>query len=445
MSTLAAKRNVSAVRNDDDAKFVTSGPVVHPGRHSFASQDDLNAYLVETFGGKMEHGGVEGFLSRKGRYIRRSPGGAHSVTFGDPVLDAISSPAGTLVIGGKTVDLVAGRSLANPVHGVDAGGGAVAYDTPALTMTGVVNDAERWIAADGSYVEYRIGNGRLGLHAWKENYTVFGYGYWSMGLEISVWNTPAVFEAANIPPIILYMTVDAPCQMFDGGGASDANDTYVDQMAWGIHAQQPERVAGVCQARWHHRNFVEVVTAGEGCLRYKTDPWNTGFPADWNPIVTVVNLNGVWTDGSRNAVITAGRRSFSIDMSAFGRPTASGTITGFADIKATFPDDRSYTGQLTSPGTITWSNGSTWTKVIKTIFDLNGDWEAGSPWIAVISEGLTTISVDMSDYDRPNAHGTIVNSSTITVTFPDDQTYTGTLQAPKTISWSNGSSWTKKS
>jgi len=431
-----------------EAEFVTRNVGIDPGRHTFADQADLDAYLVKVMGGKAASGGVTGFLSRKGRYMRRSNGGVRAVTFGDPVLDAISSPAGTLEIGGKTIDLARGHPAATALHGagsLDPAAPAVPFDDPALTMTGVVQDAERWISNDGSYVEYRIRNGRLGLHAWKENYTILGYGYWSMGLEISVWNTPCKYEVANIPPMVLYMTVTAPCQMFDGGSASDADNTYVDQMAWGIHAQQPERVAGVCQARWHHRNFVEVVTAGESCLRYKTDPWPLGFPADWTPIATIGPLDGGWTDGSgKVALITTTRRAFSIDMSAFGRPAASGTITGYQSITATFPDDRTYTGELTSARTIAWSNGSTWTKVVNTVLDLSGDWTDGSPWIAVINAGPTSLAVEMSDFDRPDAHGAIDNPTTITVTFPDDKTYTATLQAPNVIRWSNGSTWTRK-
>jgi hypothetical protein len=50
----------------------------------------------------------------------------------------------------------------------------------------------------------------------------------------------------------------------------------------------------------------------------------------------------------------------------------------------------------------------------------------------------------MSDFDRPAAHGTIIDNSTIKVTFPDDQTYTGTLVGPNAIRWSNGSTWTRK-
>jgi hypothetical protein len=377
--------------------------------------------------------------------MRRSADGTQAVTFGDPVLDAISSAAGTLVIGSQTIDLLAGRPSVNPLRRAGgAGDGVVVYDAPALKMTGIVSDAERWATDDESYVEYRIRNGRLGFHAWKENYTIAGYGYWSMGVEISVWDTATNFEAASITSVD-YMTVDAPCEMFRGGVAADYNDNYVDRMDWGIHAQQPERVAGVCQAQWHHRKFADLVTAGDGCLRYKSDTWPTTFPTDWTAIITAINLNGSWTDGSnRSAAISVTRRSFSIDMSAFGRPTANGTVVGYTSITATFPDDRTYTGQLTQPKTITWSNGSTWTKIVNTVFDLNGSWSDGSPWIAVIYEGPTSLTVDMSDFDRPAAHGSIIDSSTITVTFPDAQTYTGRLQGPKTIRWSNGSTWTKK-
>jgi hypothetical protein len=440
-SDLLTVRQVIAVGKTGEAQFTTRGTAIQPDRYSFASQDDLNAYLV-TLGGKPERGGIGGILSRNGTYVRRSTDGTRTVTFGEPVLDAISSAAGKLVIGNQTVDLLGGRPSAPPLHGVTGStGSAVVFDSPALHMTGIVNDAERWVTDDGSYVEYRIRNGRLGFHAWKENYLV----YWSMGLEISVWNTPADFEAARITSLE-YMSVTAPCEMLNGGIANDFNDTYVDRMDWGVGiAQQPERVAGVCQALWHHRRFEDLVTAGDGCLRYKTDSWPTTFPPDWNTIVTAINLNGSWTDGSsRSAAINVTRQSFSIDMSAFGRPTAHGTVNGYTSITAIFPDDKTYTGQLAAPGTIVWSNGSRWTKVVNTIFDLNGNWTDGSPWIAIINEGPASLTVDMSDFDRPTAHGSIVNSSSITVTFPDDRTYTGTLQAPNTIRWSNGSTWTKK-
>jgi hypothetical protein len=88
---LLTMRQVRTIREDGEVEFVTRGAVIQPGRYSFTNQDDLNAYLIETLGGKAEGRGIGGFLSRKGRYVRRSADGTQAVTFGDPVLDAISS------------------------------------------------------------------------------------------------------------------------------------------------------------------------------------------------------------------------------------------------------------------------------------------------------------------------------------------------------------------
>jgi hypothetical protein len=79
-----------------------------------------------------------------------------------------------------------------------------------------------------------------------------------------------------------------------------------------------------------------------------------------------------------------------------------------------------------------------------TVMDLNGNWTDGSTRSAIIYERFASITIDMSDFGRPNANGSIVNASTISVTFPDDRKYTGQLQPPNTIRWSNGSIWTKK-
>ena len=67
-----------------------------------------------------------------------------------------------------------------------------------------------------------------------------------------------------------------------------------------------------------------------------------------------------------------------------------------------------------------------------------------SLWESVLPpEVLRLPRIDMSDFDRSQADGSIVNASTIKVEFPDDATYTGTVQTPNKITWSNASSWTK--
>jgi hypothetical protein len=49
----------------------------------------------------------------------------------------------------------------------------------------------------------------------------------------------------------------------------------------------------------------------------------------------------------------------------------------------------------------------------------------------------------LSAFERPAAQGFIVDVSRIIVAFPDDQAFTGRLQLPGKIVWSNNSTWTK--
>lgn len=92
---------------------------------------------------------------------------------------------------------------------------------------------------------------------------------------------------------------------------------------------------------------------------------------------------------------------------------------------------------------LTVSQGLYSATTINTLIDLNGRWASGNSPGPAISVAGTSLTVDMSAYHRPPAHGSIVDNSTITVTFSDDATYTGRLQLPNRINWSNGSAWTK--
>ena len=137
--------------------------------------------------------------------------------------------------------------------------------------------------------------------------------------------------------------------------------------------------------------------------------------------------------------------SISIDMSASHRPAASGPVLDSTHISVNFPDDKTYVGVLQTPNVIKWSNNSSWTKVaaIQTVIDLNGQWMSGGVLGPVITVHGNSLAVDMSALKRPPASGTVVNGSNISVSFPDDKTYSGVLQAPGTILWSNNSTWTK--
>jgi hypothetical protein len=80
---------------------------------------------------------------------------------------------------------------------------------------------------------------------------------------------------------------------------------------------------------------------------------------------------------------------------------------------------------------------------INTIFELSGSWSAGGKPGPKISRSGNALTIDMSAYHRPAAHGSIIDPQTIAVTFSDDTTVTGRLLPPGTIAWSNQSSWIK--
>ena len=62
---------------------------------------------------------------------------------------------------------------------------------------------------------------------------------------------------------------------------------------------------------------------------------------------------------------------------------------------------------------------------LQAVIDLNGRWTDGSPRHAVIAVvSSSNLTIDMSAFNRPAASGSVIDSSTIAVTFPDDATYT---------------------
>jgi hypothetical protein len=78
------------------------------------------------------------------------------------------------------------------------------------------------------------------------------------------------------------------------------------------------------------------------------------------------------------------------------------------------------------------------------VIDLNGHWLVdGTPGPFITVDGIA-ISIDMSAYNRPTATGAFVDSNDITVTFPDEGALTGKLVPPKTINWSNNTTWIKE-
>jgi hypothetical protein len=80
---------------------------------------------------------------------------------------------------------------------------------------------------------------------------------------------------------------------------------------------------------------------------------------------TLIDLNGRWAAGdNHSAVISQLVTNLTVDMSAFDRPSAYGSILNDSTIAVIFPDDESYNGKLVPPDKIEWSNNSTWKKEI---------------------------------------------------------------------------------
>jgi hypothetical protein len=124
-------------------------------------------------------------------------------------------------------------------------------------------------------------------------------------------------------------------------------------------------------------------------------------------------------------------------------------------ITVTFPDGgKTFTGNLEQPNIIRWSDPtfSTWRRDIKSeinsdvarkLTSMGGFWNStgqGTPR-AKISVESASITIDMSDFNLPTAHGSINDDGSITVNFPHDRSYIGKLDEPGKIKWSNGTSW----
>lgn len=71
---------------------------------------------------------------------------------------------------------------------------------------------------------------------------------------------------------------------------------------------------------------------------------------------------------------------------------------------------------------------------------IEGTWFHSGKGIPITARGDRLI-VNMSALRRPTANGRILSDSQIEVNFPDDATYTGTLDGQGQIRWSNGTAW----
>jgi hypothetical protein len=114
------------------------------------------------------------------------------------------------------------------------------------------------------------------------------------------------------------------------------------------------------------------VTAGAANAQSLSTPAATAGTA------VVFDLNGTYSDGgSARPVISDVNDILTVDMSSQHRPNATGVVISSDTILVTFPDDATYAAKLQAPGTIRWSNGSTWQKT-RVVPDVRDDTVAGA-------------------------------------------------------------------
>ncbi|HEX6682397.1 MAG TPA: PASTA domain-containing protein [Candidatus Limnocylindrales bacterium] len=116
-------------------------------------------------------------------------------------------------------------------------------------------------------------------------------------------------------------------------------------------------------------------TLGAVCALAVAGPLATAAQASTQPasaptrvtvaaIPTVFNLNGTYdVGGPARPVISNVNDVLTVNMSAFGRPNASGTVLAPDLIQVRFPDNGTFGAVLVAPGIIKWSNGTEWRKL----------------------------------------------------------------------------------
>ncbi len=108
-----------------------------------------------------------------------------------------------------------------------------------------------------------------------------------------------------------------------------------------------------------------AVLALAGAAQVATAAPANAQPVSVQAIPTVFDLNGTYNvGGTARPVISNVNDILTVNMSAFGRPAANGVVINSDTIVVTFPDDATYGAKLLWPGTIQWSNGSVWVKLV---------------------------------------------------------------------------------
>jgi hypothetical protein len=244
------------------------GPkIFRPEARSYADMEELVAHIAEITGAEpTSPTSIRYRMVRRGSYVRQADEGSHAISFGDPVLDSITSPIGEVVVGGRSLGTV-------------APGGRSAFLLPATVCQPGPDDLQTCWSEDGSLMVISDEDGSsVSFHVWNDN----SWLSWSMGASIGT--TGPNFERAQINSRYYYTAYAQVCAP-DYDSDHDANDDYMQESSGGTAGtERPHRIESLCRVQWNGHRLRGVVRTGEDCYAEYVEPWPEGYPDDWPPL-----------------------------------------------------------------------------------------------------------------------------------------------------------------
>jgi hypothetical protein len=245
------------------------GPkIFRPEARSYANMEELVAHIAEITGAEPSSPtSIRYRMVRRGSYVRQQEDGSHAISFGDPVLDSITSPVGEIVVGGRSLGTVTpGRRSARLLRA------NVCQPGPDNLQTCWSEDGSLMVISDedGSSVRF---------HVWNDS-NLLG---WSMGASIAT--TGPNFERAQINSRYYLNAVAQLCApIYDSDHG--ANDDYMSESEEGapLFSERPHRIESLCRVQWNGHRLRGVVRTGDDCHAEFVEPWPEGYPDDWPPL-----------------------------------------------------------------------------------------------------------------------------------------------------------------
>jgi len=233
---------------------------VQSSRSNFSDTDDLIRYIKTLFPLPDGTGqGLQMTIRCKGKYQKVNKKGSPVVTYGDPILDLITSDEGKVIIEGVTYDF---EKKSNK-----------------RSLTENINTRET-----KKFIDEDTGQS-ITFHAYKSSYLGVG---WKIGVEITIIGEP--FERSQINSQYGESVSQGICAVVRTDDDDDINDKYLNEYEWGIKASEPNEVRAICSAIWKNQEITAFVQCGSGCDSWLSDPPILKPFSEWKANVKIPNL-----------------------------------------------------------------------------------------------------------------------------------------------------------